>query len=74
VSLSAGRVESGPGPPTEVLLATGDLLAVRVHGRPRDPQEGHHKAVVVFTDATMSPHRLAGYLRDAAERLELVPG
>jgi hypothetical protein len=61
-----------PEPPTELLLSTGDLLAVRVKGRPRDPATGRHKAVVIFIAPTMSSHILAAHLRDAADRLELL--
>jgi hypothetical protein len=38
------------------LLSTGDLLAICIHGRPRDPANGQHKAVVIFTAPTMSAH------------------
>jgi hypothetical protein len=60
-----------PEPPSELLLSTADLLAVRVHGRPRDPGNGQHKRAVIYCDATMSAHGLARHLRDAADRLEL---
>lgn len=62
-----------PEPPAELLLATATISAYRFRGRPRDPEDGRHRAVVVFAEPTMTPHRLAMLLRDAADRLELLP-
>jgi hypothetical protein len=59
-----------PEPPGATLLATPDVLAVRLRGRPRSPATGAHRHLVIFAEPTMSARRLAAYLREAAERLE----
>lgn len=72
LSVSA-RVDSGPGPPSELLLATATISAYRFNGRPRDPLDGRHKRVVLFVRADVHPTQLAADLRAAADRLELLP-
>jgi hypothetical protein len=62
------RVET-PAPPPEYLLATRDVVAFRVRGRPRDVETGQHRAVVIFAGPGLTPARLAGYLREAAQAL-----
>jgi hypothetical protein len=52
------------------MLATKEVRAVRLRGRPRDPENGQHLAVVIYAHATMTPARLAGYLREAAQALD----
>lgn len=64
------RPVGGIAPPTEVLLATATTLAVRVKGRPRSPDTGLHRELVIFTDPTMTGTKLAVRLRDAADRLD----
>jgi hypothetical protein len=54
----------------ERLVETSDVAAFRVHGRPRDPENGRHRQVVAFSAATVSPIRLAGYLRELATLIE----
>ena len=33
---------------TEALVETAELSIVRVHGRPREPEQGRHRKAVVF--------------------------
>jgi hypothetical protein len=73
VTLSVGRVEQGPAPRADVLLATSTIAAYRFNGRPRDPFNGQHKRVIVFAAADVGPHTLAEHLLDAAERLQTLP-
>ena len=56
--------------PAEYLLETRELVAFRVRGRPRDPADGRHREVVIYAQATMTPGRLAAYLRNAAAALD----
>ena len=63
-------VSQGPKPPSDVMVETGDLLALRVHGRARSPLDGKHREVVVFVQPTMTPNQLAILLRGAADRLD----
>lgn len=65
-----GRASAVPEPPSETLVSTDDLLALRLNGRPRDPATGAHRAVVIFVRPDLAPRRLAQHLRDAADRLE----
>ncbi len=59
-----------PQRPAEYLLGTREVVAFRVRGNPRDVEKGRHREVVIFAQATMSPSRLATYLRAAADALE----
>jgi hypothetical protein len=52
------------------MLATRELVCFRLRGRPRDVQPGHHREVVIYAQPTMTPARLAGYLRAAAQALD----
>lgn len=60
----------GPAPPAEILLATATTLAVRVKGRPRSPETGLHRELVIYAEPTMTGSKLAVRLRDAADRLD----
>src|SRR5262249_51773515 len=57
-------------PPSEYLLATRDLVAYRLRGRPRDRQDGKPKAVGIFAGPTTTPAALARLLRNAAQALD----
>lgn len=69
-SVSVTERVDGPAPPAEILLQTASTLAVRVKGKPRSPGTGHHRELVIFTEPTMTPPKLAVRLRDAADRLD----
>jgi hypothetical protein len=53
----------------DVLVETGAALLLRLNGRPRNPESGCHREVVVFSAVTLPPRDLARRLRDAADRL-----
>lgn len=55
--------------PAEYLLETREVVACRVRGNPRDVENGAHRRVVIFAEPTMTPSRLATYLRSAADAL-----
>jgi hypothetical protein len=54
---------------TEALVETAEMSVVRVNGQVREPQEGHHRRLVVFVGPTTSPGQAVALLRDAADRL-----
>ena len=54
----------------ETLVETEELSIVRVHGRPREPEQGRHRRAVVYVGVETPNRQLVGLLRDAAERLE----
>lgn len=63
------RVDASTERPAELLLDGRELVAFRVRGRPRDPEDGTHRQVVVFVAPDLAPTRLAGLLRGAADAL-----
>ncbi len=54
---------------TETVCETEELVVVRVHGRPREPEQGRHRKVVAYVGVETSTGQLVGLLRDAADRL-----
>lgn len=59
-----------PEPPSATVILTEHCVVHRLNGRPRDPEDGRHRRVVVFTGPMVSRGELAGLLRDVADRLE----
>ena len=57
-------------PLAELLAETHDAVVLRLHGRPRDPDSGRDKVTVVYVPVTASAGRVAGVLRDVADKLE----
>jgi hypothetical protein len=55
---------------TEALIETAELSIVRVHGRPREPEQGRHRRAIVYCSVTTSTGELIRLLRDAAAALE----
>lgn len=55
---------------TKVLLDDPELLVVRLNGIPRDPDDGRHRQLVVYTAPTLGTRDLARRLRLAADRLD----
>jgi hypothetical protein len=39
----------------------------------RDPDDGRHKIVVIFAAPTLTPVKLGGYVREAAQALDPLP-
>ena len=58
----------------EELLATDDVIALRLTGRPRSGLDGKHRKVVVYASATVSRLDLAELLNEAADELVRPPG
>jgi hypothetical protein len=53
----------------EELIATDDVIAIRLNGRPRSALDGRHRKVVVYATATLTTLDLAEILEETADRL-----
>ena len=54
----------------EQLIATDDVIALRLNGRPRSALDGRHRKVVVYdATATLTTLDLAEILEETADRL-----
>jgi hypothetical protein len=53
-----------------VLLETREELVVRVNGIPRNPEDGRHRRVIVYSSPTLGTRDLARRLRRTADLLD----
>jgi hypothetical protein len=66
------RLATTDDPRVEMFVGN-DLLAVRVNGRPANP-DGRHRKVVAYVAADVGRSELADLLRGAADQLDKVRG